>query len=54
MPPPDAPDIFRAAATGNLKALEIALEFYRVNNYDINEPDPLVGMPALHHAFSLP
>lgn len=44
--PPDVPNIFAAAESNNVKALELALEFYNVNEQDA------IGMTALHYAAS--
>ncbi len=42
--PPDVPNIFEAAATDDVDALEIALQYYDVNVKDENDMTPL------HHA----
>lgn len=42
--PPDIPNVFEAAASNNVKELEIALEYH-----DVNERDES-GMTPLHHA----
>ena len=44
--PPDVPNIFSAAENNDVKALNLALEFY-----DINEQDA-IGMTPLHYAAS--
>jgi ankyrin repeat protein len=44
--PPQVPNIFSAAENNDVKALELALTFYNVN-----EPD-VVGMTPLHYAAS--
>ncbi len=44
--PPDVPNIFSAAENDDVNALEIALDFY-----DVNEPDA-IGMRPLHYAAS--
>ena len=44
--PPELPNIFSAAERNDVKALELALEFY-----DVNEQDE-TGMTPLHYAAS--
>lgn len=42
--PPDVPTIFEAAASNNIDMLEVALQYYDVNDIDEN------GMSGLHYA----
>jgi len=42
--PPDIPTIFEAAASDNIHMLEVALQYYDVNDVDAN------GMSGLHYA----
>ncbi|MCU7839803.1 MAG: ankyrin repeat domain-containing protein [Candidatus Thiodiazotropha sp. (ex Troendleina suluensis)] len=44
--PPDVPNIFSAAENNDVKALDLALEFYDVNQQDV------IGMTPLHYAAS--
>lgn len=44
--PPDVPNIFSASENNDVTALDLALQFY-----DVNERDP-IGMTPLHYAAS--
>lgn len=44
--PPDVPNIFSAAENNDVNALQLALEFYDVNEQDV------IGMTPLHYAAS--
>lgn len=44
--PPEVPNIFSAAENNNVKALDLALQFYSVNEQDAS------GMTPLHYAAS--